>query len=266
MTQLVYKEETLHCSVSSCGCGAEMMDLHGSVALVTGGAHRLGRAIALALGQAGANVVVHYNRSAEQAQVVLQDLEALGVQSAAVAGDLSRIAEVERVVDTAVARWGRLDVLVNNAGIWGSTPIGTVTEERWSELIDTNLRSAFFAAQRATPALRAAGGAIVNITDVGALRPWRNHTPYLISKGGMITLTEALAKDLAPEVRVNAVAPGAVLLPDDWTPKQIERATRHVPLKRLGHPEDVAQAVLYLARADYVTGIVLPVDGGRCLS
>jgi pteridine reductase len=242
-----------------------MIDLHGSVALVTGGAHRLGRAIALALGQAGANVVVHYNRSAEQAQVVLQDLAALGVQAFAVAGDLSRVAEIDRVVDTAVARWGRLDVLVNNAGIWGSTPIGTVTEERWSEFIDTNLRSAFFTAQRATPALRAAGGAIVNISDVGALRPWRNHTPYLISKGGIITLTEALAKDLAPEVRVNAVAPGAVLLPDDWTPDQIERATRNVPLKRLGRPEDVAHAVLYLVQADYVTGVVLPVDGGRRL-
>jgi pteridine reductase len=242
------------------------MDLHGTVALVTGGAHRLGRAIALGLGQAGANVVVHYNQSAEQAQLVVYDLQLLGVQSIAVGGDLSRVPEVERVVDTAVERWGRLDVLVNNAGIWGSTPIGTVTEQRWSELIDTNLRSAFFAAQRATPALRAAGGAIVNIADVGALRPWRNHTPYLVSKGGIITLTEALAKDLAPDVRVNAVAPGAVLLPDDWTPEQIERSTRNVPLKRLGRPEDVAQAVIYLAQADYVTGVVLPVDGGRCLS
>lgn len=243
-----------------------MIDLHGKVALVTGGAHRLGRAITLALGQAGANVVVHYNHSAEQAQVVLQDLAALGVQSEAIAGDLSRVAEVERVVDTAVTRWGRLDVLVNNAGIWGNTPIGSVTEARWSELIDTNLRSAFFAAQRATPALRASSGAIINIADVGALRPWRNHTPYLISKGGIITLTEALAMDLAPDVRVNAVAPGAVLLPDGWTPEQIERSTRNVPLKRLGHPEDVAQAVLYLAQAEYVTGIVLPVDGGRHLS
>lgn len=243
-----------------------MLDLHGKVALVTGGAHRLGRVIALTLGQAGANVVVHYNHSAEQAQSVLQDLAALGVQSDVVAGDLSRVSEVERVIDTAVARWGRLDVLVNNAGIWGSTPIGTVTEARWSELIDTNLRGAFFAAQRATPALRAAGGAIINIADVGALRPWRNHTPYLISKGGIITLTEALAVDLAPNVRVNAVAPGAVLLPDDWTPEQIERSTRNVPLKRLGRPEDVAQAVLYLVQADYVTGVVLPVDGGRHLS
>jgi pteridine reductase len=242
-----------------------MIDLHGRVALVTGGAHRLGRAITLALGQAGANVVVHYNRSAEPAQAVLHELASLGVQGITVAGDLSHIAEVERVVDTAVARWGRLDVLVNNAGIWGSTPIGTVTEERWGELIDTNLRGAFFAAQRATPALRTAGGVIISIADVGALRPWRNHTPYLISKGGIITLTEALSKDLAPDVRVNAVAPGAVLLPDDWTPEQIERSTRNVPLARLGHPEDVAQAVLYLAQAEYVTGVVLPVDGGRHL-
>jgi pteridine reductase len=241
------------------------MVLYGSAVLVTGGAHRLGRVIALALGQAGANVVVHYNRSSEQARVVQQELEALGVQAAVVGGDLARVAEVERVIDTAVARWGRLDLLVNNAGIWGSTPIGTVTEQRWGELIDTNLRSAFFAAQRAAPALRAARGAIVNIADVGALRPWRNHTPYLVSKGGIITLTEALAKDLAPDVRVNAVAPGAVLLPDDWTPAQVARAARHIPLKRIGRPEDVAQAVLYLAQADFVTGVVLPVDGGRRL-
>jgi pteridine reductase len=243
-----------------------MIDLHNCVALVTGGAHRLGRAITLALGQAGANVVVHYNRSAEHAQTVLDELAALGVQGVAIAGDLSQVREAERVVDAAVERWGRLDVLVNNAGIWGSTPLGTVTEERWSELIDTNLRSAFFMAQRAIPALRAASGAIVNIADVGALRPWRNHTPYLVSKGGMITLTEALAMDLAPDVRVNAVAPGAALLPDDWSPEQVARATRNVPLQRLGRPEDVAQAVVYLAQADYVTGVVLPVDGGRHLS
>ena len=243
-----------------------MIDLHGHVALVTGGAHRLGRAITLMLGQAGANVIVHYNHSAKQAQDVVQELITLGVRGAAVGGDLSRVAEVERVVDTAVAHWGRLDMLVNNAGIWASTPLGTVTEERWSQLLDTNLRSAFFAAQRATPALQAARGVIINIADVGALRPWRNHTPYLVSKGGIITLTEALARDLAPDVRVNAVAPGAALLPDDWTPEQVARATQNVPLKRLGSPEAVAHAVLYLAQADYVTGVVLPVDGGRHLA
>jgi pteridine reductase len=140
-----------------------------------------------------------------------------------------------------------------------------VTEARWEELLNTNLRSAFFAAQHAAPALRAARGAIVNIADVGAIRPWRNHTPYLISKGGLLTMTEALAKDLAPEVRVNAIAPGPVLLPDDWTTEQAERSARSVLLGRLGRAEDVAQATVYLACADYVTGVILPVDGGQRL-
>ncbi|MBK9710954.1 MAG: SDR family oxidoreductase [Kouleothrix sp.] len=241
------------------------MDLHGSVALVTGGAHRLGRAIALALGQAGATVAIHYHRSAEPARALQRELSVLGVESSIIAGDLSVVAEAERVVDDVLARWGRLNLLVNNAGIWGSTPIGSVTEARWDELIDTNLRSAFFVSQRAAPALLATRGAIVSIADVGALRPWRNHTPYLISKGGLVTLTEALAKDLAPDVRVNAVAPGPVLLPADWTPAQAERAARSVLLHRVGSPEDVAQAVVYLAQAEYVTGVVLPVDGGQRL-
>jgi pteridine reductase len=241
------------------------MDLHGRAALVTGGAHRLGRAIALALGRAGANVVVHYHSSEEPARALHDELIALGVQAALVDGDLSVVAEAERVADQAIAQWGELAVLVNNTGIWGSTPLGTVSQERWDELMNTNVRGAFFASQRAAPALRAARGAIVNIADVGALRPWRNHTPYLVSKGAVVTLTQALAKDLAPDVRVNAVAPGPVLLPDDWTPKQAERAGKSVLLGRVGSPEDVAQAVIYLAQADYVTGVVLPVDGGQRL-
>jgi pteridine reductase len=241
------------------------MNLQGSVALVTGGAHRVGRAIVLALGHAGARVIVHYRSSADAAQAIREELQVLGIECALVAGDLAVVAEAERVVDAAIARWGRLDLLVNSAGLWGSTPIGTVTEARWDELIDTNLRSAFFISQRATPALRAARGAIVNIADVGALRPWRNHTPYLVSKGGIVTLTEVLAKDLAPDVRVNAVAPGPVLLPDNWTPEQAERAARSVLLGRLGSAEDVAQAVVYLAQAEYVTGVILPVDGGQRL-
>jgi pteridine reductase len=242
------------------------MDLRGSVALVTGGAHRLGRAIALALGRSGANVAIHYHRSADHARTVVDELIGLGVEATSISGDLAVVADVERVVDRAIARWGGLNLLVNNAGIWGSTPIGTVTKERWDELLATNTRSAFFAAQRAAPALRAARGAIINIADVGALRPWRNHTPYLVSKGGVITLTEALAKDLAPEVRVNAIAPGPVLLPDDWTPEQAESAARTVLLRRIGSPDDVAQAAIYLAQAEYVTGVVLPVDGGNRLA
>jgi NAD(P)-dependent dehydrogenase (short-subunit alcohol dehydrogenase family) len=241
------------------------MELNGRVALVTGGAHRLGKAIALALARAGAHVAIHYHRSAAQAEATLAEMRAMGVEATAIQGDLTVVAEVERVVDAALARWGQLELLVNSAGIWGATPLGSVDEARWAELLDTNLRSAFFAVQRAAPALRAARGAVVNIADASALRPGRNYTPYLVSKGGLLTMTEALAKELAPEVRVNAVAPGPVLLPDDWTPAQAERAARSVLLRRLGSPEDVAQAVVYLAGADYVTGVILPVDGGHRL-
>lgn len=241
------------------------MELRGGVALVTGGAHRLGKAIALALGRAGANVIIHYNQSGRQARETLAELAEIGVEALAIKGDLAVVAEAERVADEAIRRWGRLSLLVNSAGIWSSTPLGSVTEQRWDELISTNLRGAFFLSQRAAPALREARGAIVNIADVGAIRPWRNYTPYLVSKGGLITMTEALAKDLAPDVRVNAIAPGPVLLPDNWTEEQANSSAKTVLLKRLGSPEDIAQAVMYLAQAEYVTGVVLPVDGGQRL-
>lgn len=241
------------------------MDLEGRTALVTGGARRLGRAIAIALGRAGMRVAIHYSASAAAADATLAELRAIGVDCIAIPGDLSRTADCERVIDALLYEWNSLDLLVNNAGIWGSTPIGGVTEERWDELLDTNLRGMFFVAQRAAPALRAAHGAIVNIADVGVERPWTNYAPYLISKGGVVTLTKTLARDLAPEVRVNAVAPGLVLPPDDWTAEQEARALRSIPLRRVGSPDDIAGAVLYLARADYVTGVVLPVDGGQRL-
>lgn len=241
------------------------MDIQGKNALVTGGAHRLGKAIALALALAGANIAIHYHRSREQAETTLTELRAWGVHAEAIQGDLSVVVEAERVVDQAVAALGGLSILVNSAGIWGKTPLGSVTEARWDELIDTNTRSAFFIAQRAAPYLRQAHGVIINIADVGVLRPWKNYTPYLVSKGGIVTLTEALAKDLAPEVRVNAIAPGPVLLPNDWGVEEHERTAKTVLLGRVGTPEDVAQAALYLASADFVTGVILPVDGGQRL-
>ncbi len=241
------------------------MSLHGKAALVTGGARRLGRAIALALGRAGMRVAIHYHASAASAEEVISEMRTYGVECIAIPGDLSRVADCERVVDATLEQWGGLDLLVNNAGIWGSTPVGSVTEERWDELLNTNLRSMFFVAQRAADALRASHGAIINIADVGVERPWRNHTPYLISKGGVVTLTRALAKDLAPEIRVNAIAPGPVLLPDDWSAEQEERVARTTLLRRIGSPEDIADAVIFLAQAGYITGVTLPVDGGHLL-
>jgi pteridine reductase len=155
---------------------------------------------------------------------------------------------------------------VNNSGIWGPTPLGTTSEERWDALFNTNLRSAFFATQRAAPALRASHGAVVNIADVGVFRPWKNHAAYLATKGGIVTLTHALAKDLAPEVRVNAIAPGPVLMPDDWTSEQGQAAAKTTLLKRLGSPDDIGAAALFLTSADYITGVILPVDGGHLLA
>lgn len=241
------------------------MNIRGTHALVTGGAHRLGRSIALALAQAGADVSIHFHSSADKAEATLAELRAHGVRATAIQANIAVVAEAERVVDEAAAQLGPLHILVNSAGIWGATPLGSATQERWDELMAINVRAAFFLTQRAAPMLRTARGAVINIADVGALRPWKNYTPYLVSKGAVVTLTEALAKDLAPEVRVNAIAPGPVMLPDDWDEKQAESSAQTVLLKRLGTPEDVAQAVIYLAAADYVTGVILPVDGGNRL-
>jgi pteridine reductase len=239
--------------------------LQGKTALVTGGAHRLGRAIALALAAAGASLSIHYHQSAEKAEQTLADLRALGVEAHGIQGDLSDTAACERVVDAAVARWGQLDILVNNSGIWGPTPVGQTTVERWDELFDTNLRSMYFVTQRAAPSLRAASGAVVNIADVGALKPWANYAPYLATKGGVVTLTYALAKDLAPEVRVNAIAPGPVLMPEKWDATKNSATIKSTLLRRFGSPEDIGQAAVFLATAGYITGVVLPVDGGQRL-
>lgn len=240
--------------------------LRGKSALVTGGARRLGRAIALALAGAGAHVTIHVHHSFAAGEATVRDLQALGSDAGMVQGDLADTGEAERIVDLAIARRGCLDLLVNNAGAWGATPVGATTAERWDELFDTNLRGMYFATQRAAPALRETGGSVVNIADVGAFRPWRNHAPYLATKGGVVTLTYALARDLAPEVRVNAVAPGPVLLPDDWSAEQGRTLAKATLLKRVGRPEDIGQAVVYLATAAYVTGVVLPVDGGFLLA
>lgn len=242
--------------------GGTSMDLHNRVALVTGGAVRLGRAIALGLAQAGAAIMLHYNGSADSALATLAEVQAQGVAADTIQGNLMDVAEAERVVDATVTRWGRLDVLVCNAGIWGATPLGTVTPERWDELYALNVRAPFFLAQRAAPHLRAAGGCVVAIVDVGIYGAWKDYTPYLSSKAALAMVVQNLAKDLAPEVRVNAVAPGPVLLPEDWNEEQHAKAARSTLLRRVGMAEDIAGAVVYLAQADYVTGVVLPVDGG----
>lgn len=233
-------------------------------ALVTGGAKRLGRAIARKLAEAGLNIALHYHTSASEAAETAHLLRELGAEVTLHQADLSLVAEAERLVDEAAAAWGRLDVLVNNASVFIRTPLGSVTEAQWDVVLNTNLKGPFFCAQRAGTLMQAAGsGVIVNLIDTGIYIAWAGYVPYLISKAGLEQLTYGLAKALAPQVRVNGVAPGPVLPQAEDGPPEQAQAARRTLLGRLGGPEAVAEAVLYLVQAEFVTGVVLPVDGGQ---
>lgn len=243
------------------------MELTGKVSLVTGGAHRLGRAIAVALAEHGSHIGIHFHTSEAEARVAAQEIRKGGVQAQVFAADLSRSSEATQLVDSVLAAFGRIDVLVNNAAVYFPTPLGEVTEEEWDTLLNLNLRGAFFCSQAAGLAMKRQGsGKIVNIADVAGLSPWPSYLPYSISKAGVIAMTHGLAKALAPEVTVNAVAPGTVLLQGDESAAEVRRFEELSLLKRIGAPKEVVSAVLYLVEAaDFVTGIVLPVDGGRHL-
>ena len=239
------------------------MELRGRIALVTGAGHRVGRAIALALAARRMRVAIHYNRSEALALETVAQVEAQGGEGALFQADLSQAGAPEQLVTEVVERMGALDALVNSAAGMERTPVGEVTVEQWDRIFALNLRAPFFCAQAAAPHLRARRGAIVNIADLAAFETWPAYVPHGISKAGVVQMTRALARVLAPEVRVNAVAPGAVLLPDEWDAAAAQRLASTTPLGRLGSAQDVAQAVLYLLEADYVTGETIVVDGGR---
>jgi pteridine reductase len=239
------------------------MELTGRVALVTGAGRRVGRAIALGLANAGARVAVHYHSTADGAQAVVDEITARGGEAVPFSADLAIAERAASLVDDVADHFGELDVLVNSAGIMQRTPIGTVTPAMWDTTFAINLRAPFFAAQAAAARMGTRGGAIVNIADLAGLEAWSAFVPHGISKAGVIQMTRALAHALAPHIRVNAVAPGAVLLPEHWDAAAAEHLVATTPLKRLGTPDDVVAAVLYLLRADYVTGDTVVVDGGR---
>lgn len=240
--------------------------LTGKWALVTGASKRVGAAIVRTLHAAGAGVAIHYRSSADDADALAAGLNDRRPGSAiTVAGDLLDGSRLPGMVDDVVCATGRLDILVNNASSFYPTALGTITDEQWLDLMGTNLKAPVFLCQAALPQLRSTRGVIINIVDIHALRPLRNHPVYGAAKAGLAFLTKALARDLAPDVRVNGVAPGAVLWPDDGMAEETRQAVlRQIPLKRTGEPEDVAGCVLYLVRdAGYVTGQIIAVDGGR---
>lgn len=239
-------------------------DLAGRRALVTGGAVRLGRELALALAGMGLDVAVHYRSSAGPAEQTAADCRERGVRAVALAGDLGRADDCRRVVADAEAALGGVDVLVNSAANFVSAPFAQTTEEQLDAALAVNLKGPFFCSQAVAPGMIERGfGRIVNLSDVAGLEPWPRFAAHSASKAGIVMLTRSLAQALAPAITVNAIAPGAVLMPDGSSEGAIRRSREKTVLGRVGSPDDVAHALEYLLKADYVTGHTLVVDGGR---
>jgi pteridine reductase len=236
------------------------MELSGKTALVTGAGKRVGREIALALARRGANIVVHYNTSAADARKVVADIKKLGVHAIAVKANQSNA----RQVRAAVQKAGKIDVLVASAAVFERTPFGKLTEADWDFHLDANLKGPFLFALAVARQMKT--GKMIFFADWAAMRPYRNYLPYLVSKAGIICLTKALAKELAPNVQVNAIAPGPVLLPPDFSEKETRQVIESTLVKRLGSPQDIVNSVLFLIEgSDFITGHVLVVDGGRLI-
>ena len=235
--------------------------------LITGGAKRVGAAICRRLHASGARLMLHYRSSAGEARLLQAELNGVRAESVAlIQADLLDIAKLPSLVDQTVMRFGRLDALVNNASSFFSTPLGDIQPAQWDDLIGTNVRAPLFLAQAAAVPLKKSQGAIVNISDIHAERPLRNYVVYSVAKAALTGLTRSLARELAPEVRVNAIAPGPILWPEDEAFDEVsrQRIISHTPLKREGTPDDIARAVQFLiADAPYVTGETINVDGGR---
>jgi pteridine reductase len=243
------------------------VEIEGKVALVTGAAKRVGRSIALALAERGAELVVHYRTSEREAHEVLAQAKRRGGKPVAVRADLASSADIAAMVETAMRAFGRIEILVNSAAIFYPTPFATLTEADWDRFLTVNLKAPFLLCRQVGEIMGRQGrGKIINLADIAGTKAWADFIPYSVSKAGLLALTAGLAKALAPSVQVNAIAPGTVLLPDDSTPEERDLAVRRVPLRKLGSPADVTRAALYLLESDFVTGEVLSVDGGQRLT
>jgi len=244
------------------------MELKDRTALVTGSALRVGREICRQLALRGANIVVNYRSSAGPAANLVAELSSLGVGALAVQADVSVGADVERLSAEARAALGRVDILVNNASIFPRTPIATLTEQDWDDSIAVNLKGPFLCCLEFGRRMQTAGeGAIVNIADWAVFRPYSDYLPYLTAKGGIVTMTKAFARELAPAVRVNAIAPGPITPPLDMSTEEIEESRTGTLVGHWGQPADIASAVVFLIEgSDFITGAVLPVDGGRLIT
>lgn len=242
------------------------MEIKGKTALITGGSKRVGKAIALELARRGANILLHYRHSEKEAQETAVQIRSLGVSCETLQADLSRNADILRLVIACEAGAHPPDILVNSASLYYRTPVETLDEKSWDELIDANLKGPYLLSVETAKNMRRRGrGKIVNIADWSGFRPYKDFMPYCTSKGGLITLTKALAHDFAPQVLVNAVAPGPVLPPPDMKITEQEAVAKTTALGRWGKPEDIASSVAFVLENDFINGIVLVVDGGRSI-
>lgn len=240
------------------------MNPKGKTALITGGAVRVGKAITLALARSGANVVINYNRSNDEAETTCQEATALGVSAMAVQADIGNLIDVERMVASAADRFGGIDILVNSASLWRQTPFPMDDYKDWHQVTNILINGSLYCANNVAPLMLTRGeGVIINIIDLAAFEPWPNFIAHSVGKAGLLALSKQLALELAPIVRVNAIAPGPVLPPPDYSEERVEQTAKRTLLNRWGEPEDVAEAVLYFVSAKYVTGDVLLIDGGE---
>jgi pteridine reductase len=239
------------------------MELRDRVAIVTGSGRRVGRHLALALAGRGAVVAVHYNGSEDGARTTVREIEGAGGRAMAFQADLTEAAAPADLIKRVASTLGDPAVLVNSAAVMERTPFGEVSPERWDSIFALNLRAPFLLCQAAAPSLRRERGVIVNIADLAAFETWPGYIPHGLTKSGIVHMTRSLARIMAPDVRVNAIAPGTVLLPEDWRQADAERLDRTTPLARQGTPDDVSGALLFLLDAGYITGETIIVDGGR---
>lgn len=245
--------------------GSVVPSLHDRVALVTGGAVRVGRAITAALAEQGMRVVVHYHSSSDAAQELVATLRRGGTEAVAIGADLSSGGEVERLAREAAAAFGGIDVLVNNASVFPAERLEETDEALWDHTQAVNLKAPFLLVRHLAATLRERRGVVVNLADLAGMQAWDGYAAHAVSKAGLIHLTRVAARSLAPEVRVCAIAPGTVLPPEEMDDEQVRHLAQRAPLKRNGSPDDVIRALLYLLEAEFVTGEVLVVDGGRRL-
>lgn len=244
------------------------MTLQDRVVLITGGARRIGRAIAVALAQRGPRIVCSYHRSAKEAAATVKTLERYGTSATAMRADVTRAVDIQRLMDRIDRQYGRLDVLVNNAANFDRIPFERLTERDWDRALDTNLKGPFLCALYASRLMRRQReGKIINLADWAGVRPYRDYLPYCVSKAGVIGLTKALAKELAPHIQVNAIAPGPILPPETMTRQARARVAARPLLKRWGTPQDIANAVVFLIEGtDFMTGSVMLIDGGQLIA